>query len=202
MKKHIILLLLLGISTIYAQDKLTSGRLVFKQKNSIRELPNDTIWFSPSVVRTTCDYFDLDKKLDYYRLDNGDTVCLQKEAYEKEAMRGVKKLKTFFYDKDTLTLAGIKCKKAVVRLQMQNDSIYEYVVYYSPRVGSKKTNYYPIYRDIPGIPLYISIGNEEGSVKLIEYKSLNPKDLYIPKLSDGFMFQWKKEKRKNKKEPQ
>ena len=201
MKKQLFLFFLLGFSAIYAQDTLKSGRLVFKQKNSIRELPNDTLWYSPSVVRTTCNYFDLDKKMDYYRLDNGDTVCTTKEAYQKEAMRGVKKIKTFFYDKDTLTLAGIICKKAVVRLQMENDSVYEYVVYYSSRVGSKKANYYSVYRDIPGIPLYLSINNGEGLVQLVEYKPLNPNDLFIPKLSDGFMFQWKNEKRKNKKEP-
>lgn len=196
MRIKTLIILLMYASALYAQDTLTSGRLVFKQKNSRFQLPNDTIWYSPSIKRTTCEYFDLNKKLHYYRLDNNDIVCIKKEVDEKEAMRGVKKLKTFFYDNDTLTFAGVKCNKAVVQLQMQNDSIYRYSVYYSLQVGSKKANYYNIYRDIPGIPLYISnADNDDYCIELVEYKPLNISDLVIPKLSDGFMFQGKRKKK-------
>ena len=92
----------------------------------------------------------------------------------------IKKVKTVFEDHDTLTVAGILCQKATVTVINQNDSIEEYTVYYSPRIGGKHCNFTSCFEEIPGIPLSVSGKSVENKDCLIEYSPLNPNDIHIP----------------------
>ena len=49
MKKHILALILLGFSAMYAQDTLSSGRLVYKIEHRDKPATYDTIWYAPGL---------------------------------------------------------------------------------------------------------------------------------------------------------
>jgi len=181
MKKHILALIILGFSAIYAQDTLSSGRLVYKIEHRDKPATYDTIWYAPGVFRSQWGLNDYHKMLNYSR-EGKDTVVTTKKDYENfmKLQLKIKKVKTVLKDHDTLTVAGILCQKAIVTVIKQNDSIEEYTVYYSPRIGGKHCNFTSFFEEIPGIPLSVSGKSVEKKDTLIEYAPLNPKDIHIP----------------------
>jgi hypothetical protein len=204
MKKHILILLLIGISVGYAQDTLSSGRLVFKIEHSDKPATYDTIWYAPGVFRSQWGLNDYRKMLNYSR-EGKDTVVTTKKDYEKfmKLQLKIKNVKTVFKDHDTLTIAGILCQMAIVTVIKQNDSIEEYSVYYSPRIGGKHCNFTSFFEEIPGIPLSVSGKSVEKKDCLFEYAPLNSKDIYIPDFYQTGMHQRMmkdfREKQKGKK---
>jgi len=190
--KSIKLLILLCICSlkIFSQDTLSSGRLVFEQGNRLEKFKNDTIWYNINCYLNNIILYDYIKMEGYTLYNNGDTLIRNKDEFDRSTMYNVKKIKTKFYQSDTLTIAGIKCQKAVVNVTMKNDTISSYHVYYSSRVGGKNCNFSNIFYKIPGLPLSIYRDDiyckkDDFYIRLIEYKPLNKKDFFIPKFTDS-----------------
>lgn len=198
---QILSFLFLCISSIYAQDTLSSGRLVFEIGHANKPVTYDTIWYAPKIYRSEWGLTDYQKMLNYSR-EGKDTVITTKKEFDmimKEQMK-IKSVRTDFSDKDTLTILGILCTKAKVTVTKEDDSIVKYDVYFSPRIGGKQCNYSSEFYNIPGFPIYTTSAITGEYSRLIEYTHLNPSDIFIPNLFQTRIFKRmaKKHQQKNK----
>jgi GLPGLI family protein len=62
---------------------------------------------------------------------------------------------------ETKVIAGITCKKANVKLKDSYGDNFNTTVYYAPEIGSKEINFEGNFKDIPGLPLYYELKQNE-----------------------------------------
>ncbi len=173
-------ILLISMQTnVFSQSNLTSGRLVFKQIRGGKTYPNDTIWYAPGIIKDRANFHDLIKNKNYW-IFGTDTQVVFNKTLEKEVSAEYKKIKTTLYPKDTASFAGIKCQKAIMKTLDKDSNSFVWTVYYNPKVGSKKSNYYRVFKDIDGIPLYFSV--DDWTYELIEFVEVKKEDINIPQI--------------------
>lgn len=180
-RKHFIIILLILLTnsfSIFSQTNLSSGRLVFKQIRGGKTYPNDTIWYSPNIIRDMYSYHDL-KLQKSFKIFGKDTVVYLSKNRKKEVTDEYKKIQVTVNLKDTASFAGIKCQKAIMKTLDKDSNSFVWTVYYNPKVGSKKHNYYRVFKDIDGIPLYVSV--DDSIYELIEFTEIKIKDIDIPR---------------------
>jgi hypothetical protein len=197
MKKIILILFVFCSGTLFAQDTLSSGCLIFEHFQKNKSTTYDTIWYASGIYRWEWGLTDYKKKVNYFKENNDTTITTEKEDNATLKKR-IKNVKTIFNDSDTLTIAGILCKKATLTVTMQSDSIETYYVYYSPCVGGKNCNYGSIYAEIPGFSLLLLDKNIAICDRLIEYKPLLPNNLYIPDYKQTTVYKQLKKKHRAK----
>lgn len=182
------LLLISMQPNIFSQSNLSSGRLVFKQIRGGKTYPNDTIWYTPNLIRDRYSYHDLSLQKSF-KIFNNDTIVHLYKNRKQEVTDEYKKIKVTVYPKDTASFAGIKCQKAIMETLDKDSNSFVWTIYYNPNVGSKKHNYYRVFKDIDGIPLFSSV--DDWTYELIEYTEIRKEDIDIP----SFVVKYKTKKK-------